>query len=63
MQPTCAITNKTVFVAKTVLEGVTINDGVTQTTDILMFNREDITREPKVLKTYKVSRHFYQSIR
>ena len=25
-----------------------------------MFNREDITREPKVLKTYKVSRNFYQ---
>ena len=56
MQPTCSITNKTVFVAKTVLEGVTINEGVTQKTDILMFNREDLNREPEILKTYQVSK-------
>ena len=45
--------------AKTVLEGVTVDEGITQTTDILMFNREDITREPKVLKTYEVSKNFF----
>ena len=41
--------------AKTVLEAVSLNDGVTQATDILMFNREDPTREPAILKTYQVS--------
>lgn len=41
--------------AKTVLEGVTINEGVTQTTDILMYDREDLTRESVILKSYQVS--------
>ena len=56
MQPTCAVTNKVVFIAKTTLEELTINAGVSQTTDILLYDREDLGRKPNILKTYKVSK-------
>ena len=50
-QPTCAITNSKVYLGRTVT-----GTGELQTTDILVYDRDDPESDPPVLTSYNVGR-------
>ena len=51
-QPTCAITNSKVYLGRTVT-----GTGELQTTDILVYDRDDPESDPPVLTSYNVGRY------